>query len=412
MRTCSIITAVVLSIIAVPMIIGSILANSFTAIVLTDEAFVAQLNPQRIQANVVAALPALLNSVVANPDDADATDIYTGLFPDPTMRAIAREQMPALVAGMQGDFSTASLTTTLDTMLPALMEQTVDAAPPCTADQESALVTIINTKRDLGDALCQPQSPATRQLVITYLQSNMTAALTGETLGQNPENPLTTLQMKDINDAIASITQNTRQGIIWPVTLIIIIMALAVRSVRGLFGWLGSLAFISGAGGLAIAALGQSLLTIDVAAELAKQMPSEYQIIAPFLTIFDSVVLTTYVRWLFVAFGGCAGLGGLGIVIALVLTPRTRGQSAGMTPLPGTPLAHTSGSDGITAPVPIMTNTSAIRMGIVTGELPPEQAPTATTATTDAHQFATTPKNATTSELEPPSSVSGDDQRG
>jgi len=412
MRTCSIITAVVLSIIAVPMIIGSILANSFTTIVLTDESFVAQLNPQRIQAQVVEALPAILNSVVANPDDADATDIYTGLFPDPTMRAIARDQMPALVAGMQGDFSVTSLTSTLDTMLPALMEQTVDAAPPCTADQESALVTIINTKRDLGDALCQPQSPATRQLVITYLQDNIRAALTGETLSQNPDNPLTTLQMRDVNNAVTSITQEAQQGIIWPVVLVVIIMALAVRSLRGFCGWMGSLTLISGGAGLAIAALGQSLLTMNVAAELAKGMPNEYQIIAPFLTIFDSAALDTYVQWLFVIFGGCAAAGGICIIMALVLAPNKREHSVGVTPMPGTPLAQTSGSDGITAPVPIATNTGAIRIGIVTGELPPEQAPTATTATTDAHQFATTPKNATTSELAPPSSVSGDDQRG
>ena len=76
MRTCSLLIAVILSMLAIPLIIGSILINGFTHIVLTDATFVANLSPARIQAQVIAAIPALLNSTVTNPNDSETADIY------------------------------------------------------------------------------------------------------------------------------------------------------------------------------------------------------------------------------------------------------------------------------------------------------------------------------------------------
>jgi hypothetical protein len=395
MRTCSILTAVLLSMLVIPMIIGSILINGVTYTVLTDATFVANLSPARIQAQVIAAIPALLNNTVMNPDDSETADIYNTLFPDPTVRNIAREQMPALMASMDGDFSPARLTQTLATTVPELMTQVVESASPCTASQERDLITIINTSRDLGDNLCAPQDPATQQQLVSYLSQQVTAALRGDTLTQDTTNPLTTMQTQDMTDAIANITLTARQGIIWPVTLVIIILALAVRSIRGFCGWLGGLSLISGAGGMGIAALSQSLLTIDVASELTQHMPDQSQIITPFLSLIDGAVFPPYVSWLMTAYSVCAGVGVVLVVVALLLTPRRPSTPVVLEPLPGTPPAHSGGNDGSTAPVAVELDTNAIPIGKVTGPLTPEDA----SATTDAHQFAATSQSST-SELD------------
>lgn len=416
MRTCSILTAVILSMLAIPMIIGSILINGFAYTVLTNATFVANLSPARIQAQVIAAIPALLNTTVMNPDDSETTDIYNTLFPDPTVRNIAREQMPALMASMDGDFSPAQLTQTLATTVPELMTQVVASAPPCTASQERDLMAIIKASRDLGDSLCAPQDPATRQQLVDYLSQQMTAALRGDTLTQDTTNPLTAMQTQDMTNAITNITLTARQGIIWPVTLVIIILALAVRSIRGFCGWLGGLSLISGAGGMGIAALSQSLLTIDLARELTQRMPEQSQIITPFLSLIDGAVFPPYVSWLMTAYSVCTGVGAVLVVVALFLTPRRPNTPVVLTPLPGTPPAHTSGNDGSTAPVAVELDTNAIPIGKVTGPLAPEDA----SATTDAHQFVATTQS-TTNELDvtpsasndpdtPPSSVGGDTQ--
>jgi hypothetical protein len=401
---------------AIPMIIGSILINGFAYTVLTNATFVANLSPARIQAQVIAAIPALLNTTVMNPDDSETTDIYNTLFPDPTVRNIAREQMPALMASMDGDFSPAQLTQTLATTVPELMTQVVASAPPCTASQERDLMAIIKASRDLGDSLCAPQDPATRQQLVGYLSQQMTAALRGDTLTQDTTNPLTAMQTQDMTNAITNITLTARQGIIWPVTLVIIILALAVRSIRGFCGWLGGLSLISGAGGMGIAALSQSLLTIDLARELTQRMPEQSQIITPFLSLIDGAVFPPYVSWLMTAYSVCTGVGAVLVVVALFLTPRRPNTPVVLTPLPGTPPAHSSGNDGSTAPVAVELDTNAIPIGKVTGPLAPEDA----SATTDAHQFVATTQS-TTNELDvtpsasndpdtPPSSVGGDTQ--
>jgi hypothetical protein len=401
---------------AIPMIIGSILINGFAYTVLTNATFVANLSPARIQAQVIAAIPALLNTTVMNPDDSETTDIYNTLFPDPTVRNIAREQMPALMASMDGDFSPAQLTQTLATTVPELMTQVVASAPPCTASQERDLMAIIKASRDLGDSLCAPQDPATRQQLVDYLSQQMTAALRGDTLTQDTTNPLTAMQTQDMTNAITNITLTARQGIIWPVTLVIIILALAVRSIRGFCGWLGGLSLISGAGGMGIAALSQSLLTIDLARELTQRMPEQSQIITPFLSLIDGAVFPPYVSWLMTAYSVCTGVGAVLVVVALFLTPRRLNTPVVLTPLPGTPPAHSSGNDGSTAPVAVELDTNAIPIGKVTGPLAPEDA----SATTDAHQFVATTQS-TTNELDvtpsasndpdtPPSSVGGDTQ--
>lgn len=424
MRTCSVMSAVLLSLLAVPMLVGSIILNGFTTIVLTDTTFVGNLSPQRLQTYVIEALPALLNSAVANPSDSESDDVYNALFSDPTLRNIAREQMPAIIAHMNGDLSTAGLSSAIDSEVPALMQQVVAAAPPCTDAQARELDAIMRTARDLGDGLCLPQDAEQEQRVVEYLSTQMRSALTGDALTNNPENPLTSMQMRDVNDAIATITQSARQGIVWPAVLVVIIMALAVRTLRGFFGWLGGLSLATGSVGMAVALLSKSLLSIDLAATLKQNMADQYQIIAPFLTIFDVPVFATYVAWQSTIFGACMIAGGIGVMIAIVLGVRRQHDNRVLAPLPGTPQAHTPGNDGTTAPVAVELDTNPIPIGKVTGPL----TSSGTAATTDAHQFAADTQRNTTSELNtselntseiatddpppPPTSVGGDRQGG
>lgn len=395
MRTCSVIGAVLLSMIAIPMIIGSIVLNGFTNVVLSNPAFVANLSPERMQARVIEALPAIMSAAVANPSDTDTNDIFNTLFPDPTVRNIAREQMPVIVEKMNGDYSVASLERVLNADMPQLMQQVVTAAPACTPAQESDLVALMHAERDLGDSVCQPQDSAVRQQLATYIEVRVRAALQGDTLTANADNPLTTMQMRDITTAIDGITQTARQGIIWPAMLVIIILALAVRTIRGLLGWVGGLAFVSGGIGMAGALAGRSLVNLDMAAALTRNFPEQSQIITPFLTIFDVPVFDAYAHWLIVVFGACIGVGGLLAIIAAVMRSPSTAAPAVLAPLPGTPHAQVTGNDGTTAPVAVEIDTDAIPIGKVTGPLVAEPA----SATTDAHQFSTPTHSAATSEL-------------
>ena len=160
---------------------------------------------------------------------------------------------------------------------------------------------------------------------------------------------------------------------------------------------------MSGAGGMGIAALSQSLLSIDVTRELAQHMPDQAQIIIPFVSLIDGDVFRTYVAWLMTVSTACAVVGVVLVIAALFLTPRRPSTPVVLAPLPGTPAAHSSGNDGTTAPVAVELDTNAIPIGKVTGPLAPDD----TSAATDAHQFATTSQS-TTSELDIPASASTD----
>ena len=383
MRTCSVFGAVVLAIIMVPLLVFTILFNGFAQTVLSSASFVAKLNPQTLQRQFNEALPYLIVTALQNPDDTNSTQLFATLVPDPTVQTLASTALPQLITAMNGDYSAQSQQTVMDTSLTPLLATIIDGAPDCTPSQESVIAIALNGKRALGETLCNPQDPAVYSAMTDYFATQLRNALSGKTLLDNPDNPTTAASMADVTATITALKAAATQSIAWPAVLLVLIIALAVRSVRELFGWMGALFSVSGLLGLPIAFLNKSLITLDLHDLVMQNAPQQAGIILPFLTIFDDAVFADYVQWITQAYSIEIGLGVVLVIVALLLRQRQQPANSVLAPLPGTPYAQIAGNDGTTAPVAVDVDTGIIPVGHVTKPLSTEEA----SATTDPHKF-------------------------
>ena len=383
MRTCGVFGAVVLAIIMVPLLVFAILFNGFSQTVLSAPSFIAKLNPANLQSQFNEALPYLMVTALENPDTADSKRLFTTLFPDPTVQTVASTALPKLIAEMNGDYSATAQHKVMDAKLEPLLTTMIDTAPACSASQESTISIALNGKRALGETLCNPQDLAVRSELTSYFATQLRDALSGKTLLDNPKNPTTTATMADVTTTITSLKVAATQSLTVPAILLVLIIALAVRSLRELFGWLGSLLSVSGLLGLPIAFLNKSLITLDLHALVMRDAPQQAGIILPFLTIFEDAVFGEYVRWITTAYATVLGVGIILVIIALTLRRRTKPLNTALAPMPGTPNAVIAGNDGTTAQVAVEVDTAEIPIGHVTKPLSTEEA----SATTDAHKF-------------------------
>ncbi len=383
MRTCGVFGAVVLAIIMVPLLVFAILFNGFSQTVLSAPSFIAKLNPANLQSQFNEALPYLMVTALENPDTADSKRLFTTLFPDPTVQTVASTALPKLIAEMNGDYSATAQHKVMDAKLEPLLTTMIDTAPACSASQESTISIALNGKRALGETLCNPQDLAVRSELTSYFATQLRDALSGKTLLDNPKNPTTTATMADVTTTITSLKVAATQSLTVPAILLVLIIALAVRSLRELFGWLGALLSVSGLLGLPIAFLNKSLITLDLHALVMRDAPQQAGIILPFLTIFEDAVFGEYVRWITTAYATVLGVGIILVIIALTLRRRTKPLNTALAPMPGTPNAVIAGNDGTTAQVAVEVDTAEIPIGHVTKPLSTEEA----SATTDAHKF-------------------------
>jgi hypothetical protein len=383
MRTCGVFGAVVLAIILVPLFVFTILFNGFSQTVLSSASFVAKLNPQNLQKQFNDALPYLMVTALENPDDANSKRLFTTLFPDPTVQTVASTVLPTLIAEMNGDYSTTGQQNVIDANLAPLLTTMIDTAPACSASQESTIAIALNGKRALGETLCNPQDPAVRSELTTYFTTQLRDALSGKTLQDNPENPTTTATLADVTATVTTLKIAATQSLAWPAIVLVLIIALAVRSLRELFGWLGALFSISGLLGLPIAFLNKSLITLDLRALVMRDAPQQAGIILPFLTIFEDEIFGEYVRWITTAYATVLGVGIVLVIVALMLRRQHKPLNTALAPMPGTPNAVVAGNDGTTAQVAVEVATAEIPIGHVTKPLSTGEA----SATTDPHKF-------------------------
>lgn len=383
MRTCGVFGAVVLAIIMVPLLVFAILFNGFSQTVLSSPRFIAKLNPQNLQSQFNEALPYLVVTALQNPDDTDSKRLITTLFPDPTVQTVATAALPTLITQMNGDYSIAAQHKVMGDNLTQMMGNIITTAPVCSTSQESAISIALNGKRALGETLCNPQDPAVRSELTNYFSTQLSDALSGKTLLDNPKNPTTTATMADVTTTITTLKVAATQSLTIPAILLVLIIALAVRSLRELFGWAGALMSISGLLGLPIAFLNKSLITLDLHALVMRDAPQQAGIILPFLTIFEDAVFGEYVRWITTAYATVLGVGIMLVIIALTLQRRNKPLNTALAPMPGTPNAVIAGNDGTTAQVAVEVDTAEIPIGHVTKPLSTEEA----SATTDAHKF-------------------------
>ncbi|NBU65317.1 MAG: hypothetical protein EBS29_12585 [Chloroflexia bacterium] len=383
MRTCGVLVAVVLAIIMVPLLVFTILFNGFAQTVLSSTSFVAKLNPKNLQSKFNEALPYLIATALQNPEESDSKQLFTSLFPDPTMQTIASTALPQLITAMNGDYSTTGQQSVIDTTLDPIITTVLSDAPACTQSQESAMAIALKGQRPLGETLCNPQDATVRKALTSYITTQLRDGLSGKTLLDNPDNPTTTATMADITTAIATLKASATQSVAWPAILLVLIIAFAVRSLRELFGWLGTLLVVSGLLGLPIAFLNKSLVTLNLHDVVMQNAPKQAGIFLPFLTIFDDAVFVDYVQWITHAYYIMVGVGVVLVIVALTLRQRNTSSNTVLAPLPGTPYAQVAGNDGTTAPVAVEVDTEVIPVGDVTKPLSTEE----TSSTTDSHKF-------------------------
>jgi hypothetical protein len=393
MRTCGVIGAVVLSVIAVPALIFAILYNGFAQTVLSSPSFMAKLEPANLEAQFQKILPYLVADALTDPDNPDNQEMITQIFPDAGVRGIATEMLPDVLASTNGDLSPAGLETALGANLDTAVTQMVDNAPECTPEAEAELRMAIESKRDIPGQMCRPADDETRTLVIADLSTRMRTAFTPlldpsqatdlnstfQSMGDGPAS------QQEFIDGIELFKAGAIQSLAFPAILLVLIYALAVRTVRSFFAWSGAILITTGLFGLGIAFTSGSILAVDWQALIAEQSTaSETQMLLPILDMFYDPVFHVFTAWLTYAYAATAGAGLVGVVVALLIKPPAPPLPNTLSPMPGTPNAIPVMNTGTTNPVATDLRTDTLPVGDVTKPLPASETDL---NKTDEHQF-------------------------
>lgn len=384
MRTCGIIGAVVLSMIAVPALVFAVLYFGFAHTVLGSPEFVAKLNPANLEAQFRKVAPYIVANALANPDDPESQQLLNDMFPEAGMRAMATEVLPQVLASTNGDLSAEGLATALGSTLDDNVTLLIDQSPECTADVEAELLLAINSGRDLPAELCRPNDPATKQALADALTGSMREAFTALQSGPFPGSESSTdtttsagdaptVMGQDFTATIETVRAGAGQAFIMPAILLVLIMALAVRSVREALVWNGAIFLFTGLFGLGIAFTSGSILAINWQELLTQELSSnELSIMTILLDIFDASAFTALVSWLTTVNGILSVVGVLGIVASFFAPQPLPPAPAVLTAMPGTPSAIPTMSTSTTNPVATDLSTSALPVGDVTKPLPAE----------------------------------------
>jgi hypothetical protein len=319
MRTCGIIGASLLSLIAVPALAFAILFYGFAQIVLGSPAFVAKLEPANLEAQLRKVAPYIVASALEDPTNPDSQALLDDILPDPGMRAMATELMPLLLAGTSGDPS-ADLLSQLDTQVAAMYAQ----APACSADAEQAYAQALAGTGEIPGELCRPSDPALQQQVIGMTSDRMRQLFAGLSEGPLPGTDATTggpeVMGQDITQAIATTRANAGQGFVIPLTLMVLVLVLAVRSLRELLGWSGGILFFAGLIGLGIAFASGSLLAVDWQAAFSQELKGpELSLALIVFELFDTDAFGPLVAWLNTVNGGLAVGGLVSMVVSMFI---------------------------------------------------------------------------------------------
>lgn len=383
MRSCGVFGAVLLAIVMVPLLVFALLFNGFSQTVLRSPSFVAKLSPQNLQRQFNEALPYLVVNALQKPEDPDSKQLITSLFPDPMVQTMAIATLPKVFMQLNGDYSTATRQKIMGEDLKQMIGSIMSAAAECTFAQESTISIALKAKRPIGETLCNPREQTTRNELTGSIATQLRDGISGKPLLDNPKNPTTIASIAEFTSTITTLEVAATQSLTGPAILLVLIIALAVRSLRELFGWVGGLLSISGLLGLPIAFLNKSLITIDLHALVIQNTPQQAGFILPFLTIFEDPIFGDYVRWITTAYATILGVGIFLVMVALLWRREKKPLPSVISPMPGTPAPILGGNDGTTTPVAVEVETSEIPIGHVTKPLNPND----TTSATDLHNF-------------------------
>jgi len=305
MRTCGILSALLLAIIAIPALAVSILYNGVAQTVLMSPSFVASLDPKSMQARYQSVAPYLMQDALTEADGPDS--LLTGLFPDPTTRATARQILSVALANT----SPTTLPQTIDANLTTAIVQILSAAPPCTPAAEVAILDALS-RNQLPTFDCAPRTATIQQQIATESSQILQQSLTQVT----KVHPIFRYTPQDVTNRITEIRAGAGQSLILPATLIVMMVALAVRSRRQLFGWLSGVFIAAAIVGLLLTFASMTLITNQLELFITQQLPAQAGLLLPLVSLANDQSFPEFIAWSNRAFVIMLGIGVIGSVIS------------------------------------------------------------------------------------------------
>lgn len=312
MRTCGILSAALLALIAVPTLVVSILYNGIAQTVLVSPTFVASISPESLQTRYQQLMPTVLQRAVAQPDISES--LMANTFSNQAVRATAIQILPDLLDSNDEPFTVPVIQEKLDNNLTPLVSQAILNSAPCTPTEETALGTQL-ANNTLPEFRCAPSTSALQQQVV---DATARTIRTGFDTMLSASNQFSYTN-QDVANRINEIRAGALQSIMLPATLMIMIVALAVRSRRQLFGWASIVLIASAAIGLPIMYASRALQANEVELWVMRELYTQADILLPVTTLLADSSFGAFGTWSTRAFMTLLGVGALGAIITTIL---------------------------------------------------------------------------------------------
>jgi hypothetical protein len=332
MRSCGIFSALLLTILAVPALAISVLFHGIAQTILVSPSFVASLDSSAMNERYVHIAPYLVQHALTTSDTPDS--MGTRLFPDDTTRATIQIILPQTLAMHTAE--PALLLTTFDANLATIITQTLRALPPCAPEAERAIDAILD-RNQLPVFDCAPANAARTQRIIDVARQLQRQAFSDVMTSSE----LFRYTSQDIANQLNTLRAGANQLIILPATLIIMIVAFAVRSRRQLFGWISSI-FIATAGvGVLLSLWVGAITTPTLEAYIIQELTPQAGVLLPVISAINDSAFAQFLAWSIRTFLIIFGGGIAGILVAAFLP-----QPINTKPRTSQPLGPQSASVG------------------------------------------------------------------
>lgn len=328
MRTCGILSALLLAVIAVPALAISILYNGIAQTILVSPSFLESIDPASMSARYQQSAPYIVQRALMEPDSPDA--LQTVLFPDVTTRATVRQILPQVLPSATNDLSPATWDQTFDKNLAAVITQTLAATPACTTDVEATIRTTL-AQNQLPALICAPTNALLTQQVINGANQIMRNAFNRITEVQ----PLFQYTTQDIANRINELRAGAGQSLMFPATLIIMIVAFAVRSRRQLFGWISGILLATASLGLLLTYWGSTSTATNLDILIIQDYAQLAELLLPLTSIINDSAFPAFIAWTTRTFLIMLGGGIVGMIIAVLLPKPTATMPRTSQPLGG-----------------------------------------------------------------------------
>jgi hypothetical protein len=312
MRTCGILSALFFAMIAVPALAVSILYNGVAQTILISPSFVASIDPASMNARYQQYAPHLVQRALMEPDNSDA--LQTVLFPDDTTRATVRQLLPQVISQRSNGIASTPWEATFRTDLTTVITQMLATTPACAPEAETAISATL-AGNQLPALTCAPTSAALQQQIIDTTYQVMRGAFNRITDVQ----PLFRYTTQDVANRINELRAGAGQSLMLPATLMIMVVAFAVRSRRQLFGWISGILLATAGLGLLLTYLGSTRTATNLDALIIQEYTQYAEMLLPLTSLINDSAFSTFIAWTTRIFLIMLGSSIIGLIITLLL---------------------------------------------------------------------------------------------